>query len=120
MAEVPRRPLMSLGSLTGVLSYLRRLHPNDAPDKDADLLARCAAGDGAALEALVRRHAPLVWGACRRALPRQADAEDAFQATFLVLVRKARSLADGRPLGPWLHTVATRTAAKARALALRH
>src|SRR5262245_50032712 len=110
---------MSLMSLTGVLSYLRRLHPGEEPDEDGELLARFAAGDDAALEALVRRHAPMVWGACRRALARQADAEDAFQATFLVLARKARSLADGRPLAPWLHTVATRTAAKARALALR-
>src|SRR5262249_51745104 len=110
---------MSLMSLSGVLSYLRRLHPGEAPDEDGELLGRFAAGDEAALEALVRRHAPLVWGACRRMLARDADAEDAFQATFLVLLRKARSLSDGRPLAPWLHTVATRTAAKARATTMR-
>src|SRR5688500_6334857 len=110
---------MSLLSLTGVLSYLRRLHPGEPPDEDASLLARFVAGDDAALEALVRRHAPMVWGVCRRVLAREADAEDAFQATFLVLVRKARSLTGPRPLAPWLYTVATRTAAKARALAMR-
>jgi RNA polymerase sigma factor (sigma-70 family) len=110
---------MSLLSLTGVISYLRRLRPGEEANEDSELLARFAAGDGGALEALVRRHAPLVWGVCRRRLTRDADAEDAFQATFLVLVRKARSLANGRPLGPWLHTVAARTAAKARAAAMR-
>jgi RNA polymerase sigma factor (sigma-70 family) len=69
--------------------------------------------DGLALEALVRRHAPMVWGVCRRALAHH-DAEDAFQATFLVLVRKAASLRSPELLPNWLYRVACQTARKAR------
>jgi RNA polymerase sigma factor (sigma-70 family) len=106
-------------SLGGVLSYLRRLAPEAAADDDGPLLSRFVQGDSAAFTILVGRHAPLVWGVCRRLLGPSPDAEDAFQATFVVLVEKAASLADGRPLGPWLHTVASRTAAKARARAAK-
>ncbi len=106
-------------SLGGVLSYLRRLAPEAAADDDGPLLSRFVQGDSAAFTVLVGRHAPLVWGVCRRLLGPSPDAEDAFQATFVVLVEKAASLADGRPLGPWLHTVASRTAAKARARAAK-
>jgi len=63
---------------------------------------------------LVRRHGPLVWGVCRRALPDQADAEDAFQATFLVLLRRGRKLTGYPTIGPWLHKVAAWTARNVR------
>jgi RNA polymerase sigma factor (sigma-70 family) len=107
-------------SLGGVLSYLRRLAPEaSAHDEDGPLLSRFLQGDAAAFTTLVGRHAPLVWGVCRRLLGPSPDAEDAFQATFVVLVQKAASLADGRPLGPWLHKVASRTATKARARAAK-
>jgi RNA polymerase sigma factor (sigma-70 family) len=78
-----------------------------------------AHGDENAFAAIIRRHGPMVWGVCTRTLGRAEDAEDAFQATFLVLVRKARSLAQPERLGPWLYGVAQRTAVKARCDALR-
>jgi len=71
--------------------------------------------DDAALEVLVRRHGPMVWGVCRRVLADWHDAEDAFQATWLVLVKKADSLASPDRLANWLYGVARQTALKARA-----
>jgi RNA polymerase sigma-70 factor (ECF subfamily) len=87
---------------------------------DGQLLERyLAAADEAAFEALVSRHGPLVRGVCTRILGHGPDADDAFQATFLVFVRKARSLRSPDALGPWLYGVAYRTALKARATALQ-
>jgi RNA polymerase sigma factor (sigma-70 family) len=87
---------------------------------DADLLRRFVERrDAAAFEVLVWRHGPMVYGVCRRMLRREQDAEDAFQATFLTLVRKARSVARGQAVGAWLYRVASRIAAKARAAEAR-
>jgi RNA polymerase sigma factor (sigma-70 family) len=91
---------------------------DDLPD--AGLLERFARyAEHSAFEVLLRRHGPMVFGVCRRVLANRADAEDAFQATFLVLVRKAKSVRSGDRLGPWLYGVAFRVAMKARARAAR-
>jgi RNA polymerase sigma factor (sigma-70 family) len=85
------------------------------PHPDGQLLAAFLDDrDDDAFAELVRRHGPTVWGVCRRTLPDLADAEDAFQATFLVLVRRASRLVGTPTLGPWLFEVAVRTSANVR------
>ena len=82
---------------------------------EGELLRRSAGGrDPAALEALVARHGPMVLGVCRRVLGDRHSTEDAFQATFLVLAKKAGSIRDPDRLGPWLHGVAHRVAVRSR------
>jgi RNA polymerase sigma factor (sigma-70 family) len=85
------------------------------PQPDGDLLARFVRDrDEAAFAALVHRHGPMVYGVCRRLLGNSADADDAFQVVFLVLVNRADALAQRPALGGWLHEVAVRVAKKAR------
>jgi RND family efflux transporter MFP subunit len=102
----------------GRLPNLAHLHPPDPPGgvADADLLARWVVHhDEVAFELLVRRHAPTVRAACRRLLADAHDADDAAQAVFLVLARKAASVARGEVLAAWLHRVAFRAALRVRA-----
>src|SRR5262245_47200891 len=87
---------------------------------DGELLNRFLGHrDDVAFAALVRRHGPMVWGVCRRLLRSHHDAEDAFQATFLVLVRKAATLPDRETVGNWLYGVAHQTAVRMRVLVAR-
>src|SRR6267378_2429308 len=82
---------------------------------DGDLLTRYVRlRDETAFEMLVRRHGPMVLGVCRRLLHNPHDAEDAFQVTFLVLVRKASALHSPSTIGNWLYGVAYRTALEVR------
>src|SRR6516162_6204733 len=109
---------MAQRTLSAVLEYLRtgRAAQELEPLADGALLGRFLADrDEAAFAALVHRHGPLVLGVCHRMLGDGHLAEDAFQATFLVLVRRAASVRREAPLGPWLYGVARRVALKARA-----
>ncbi|QEH35057.1 RNA polymerase sigma factor CarQ [Aquisphaera giovannonii] len=82
---------------------------------DGQLLGRFVERrEGAVFEVIIRRHGPMVWGVCRRMLRDHHDAEDAFQATFLVLARRSASILPREKLGNWLYGVAYRTARKAR------
>jgi RNA polymerase sigma factor (sigma-70 family) len=109
---------MARGPLSAVVHYIRgiTLPPCAGDLSDAELVRRFAVQrDEAAFTALVQRHGPLVLGVCRRLLGNVNDAEDAFQATFLVLVRKAGSIGKRASVRSWLYSVACRVARRARA-----
>src|SRR5262245_25569600 len=91
-----------------------------APGTDGELLERFVqAHDEAGFEEVIRRHAAMVLRVCRRVLPNEADAEDAFQAAFIVLLRKAGCLTRMESVAGWLYKVAYRIALKAHARADR-
>src|SRR5262245_61716241 len=116
---------MGLGKDAAVRRRLRTLFNLGAVGEltDGQLLERFATERGEAAElafaALVERHGPMVLRVCRGVLGDAHEAQDAFQATFLVLVKRARRLWVRDSLGPWLHQVAYRTASSARASAAR-
>jgi RNA polymerase sigma factor (sigma-70 family) len=105
-----------------VLLRLRRLvgPPQEAEDTDGQLLERfLTLGDEVAFEMLLERHGPMVHGVCRRLLHDPHHIEDAFQATFLVLVRKAGTITRRDSVGSWLHGVARRVALRVRGRSAR-
>jgi RNA polymerase sigma factor (sigma-70 family) len=113
---------MAANQLNKVVRYLRDILPTQAGSLAADgelLRGYVKRRDEAAFESLVKRHGPMVLGVCRRVLHNAHDAEDAFQATFLVLVRKAASIRSPDTVGNWLYGVAYRTALAARRAATR-
>src|SRR5689334_22333368 len=109
---------MAIGQLNTVVRYLRQVSDlrQGGAASDAVLLERfISRRDQAAFETLVRRHGPMVLGVCRRLLHHWHDVEDAFQATFLVLVRRAAAIRKQDSVCSWLYGVAYRTALRARA-----
>jgi RNA polymerase sigma factor (sigma-70 family) len=113
---------MAIETLGAALRQINRLFSDGAATglSDADLLDRfLAERDGASFEVLLARHGPMVLRVCRGVLHNPSDAEDAFQAAFLILVKKARTLRGRANLGGWLHLVAYRVAIQANAAAAR-
>lgn len=104
-------------------AYLDPGHRLVANQSDEELLVQFLDSDNGSSEdafrAIVARHGPMVMGVCRHALHHEHDAEDAFQATFLTLCRKADTIRDHRVLSSWLYEVAYRIAIRARASAAR-
>ena len=112
---------MTAAPLNDFVHQLRRAGlVHEAGPTDAELLERfLARRDEGAFEVLLRRHGPMVYGVCRRLLNNHHDAEDAFQATFLVLAHKAATVVPRALVGNWLYGVAHNTALKARAMSQR-
>jgi RNA polymerase sigma factor (sigma-70 family) len=110
---------MAASGVGPIIRHLRRtlLRHDQAGMSDGQLLGQFVTNrNEAAFEALVRRHGPMVLGVCRRVVRHPHDAEDAFQATFLVLARKAASVIPPEMVGNWLYGVAQTTAVRARAI----
>jgi hypothetical protein len=118
---------MAIEQDSNVLRYIRAIFGEGGAAEltDQQLLERFTNRPGRddsadlAFAVLVERHGPMVLGVCRAALREEHDAQDAFQAVFLVLVHKARLLRVRDSLGPWLHAVALRIATHARGLAMK-
>ena len=108
---------MPQGQLGPLLHHIRQLAGAEKVEQltDGELLAQFVRdGDESAFAALVKRQGSMVFGVCRRVLGHAQDAEDAFQATFLVLARRAAAIGRHESVGSWLYRVAYRLAMKAK------
>src|SRR5437868_6930204 len=117
-----RKMAMATVQLAAVLGHIRHLaakHGASAQTDGALLRAFLCGNEQAAFEALMRRHGPMVLRVCLRSLRNAHDAEDALQATFLVLAQKATSIRKRESLASWLHGVAYRMATHAKRAAAR-
>jgi len=106
---------MTAANVTGLVQFIRRLagSASPTPSRDAELIERfLATRDEASFALLLERYGPMVLGVCRRVLRDDHDAEDAFQATFVILARQAASVRQRDTVGGWLYGVACRVAAK--------
>ena len=111
---------MSRSLLQLVLRHAEAFASGPDAEADCELLSRFTqTRDERAFEELLRRHGPMVWAVCRQSLPDHADAEDAFQATFLALIRSANSVRGRGKIAGWLHGVAVRVAQKVKRSAVR-
>src|SRR5262249_36422972 len=115
-------PALAPSPLGLVVRHVRELAsaPDCSGPPDAELLRRfLAASEHDAFAALVQRHGRMVWGVCRHVLRHEHDAEDACQAAFLILARRAGSIRKGEAVAGWLYGVACRIARKAKAAAAK-
>jgi RNA polymerase sigma factor (sigma-70 family) len=112
---------MAIKQMSEVIRHLRRTVSQRGDERtDAQLLESfLRQREEAALAVLIRRHGPMVWGVCRRLLRSHHDAEDAFQATFLVLVQKGTTIRDPEMVGNWIYGVAHQTAVRMRTTAAK-
>jgi RNA polymerase sigma factor (sigma-70 family) len=106
-------------SIRSLQLVLRSFADTGRPETDGDLLCQFLKGSKEAFTEIVRRHGRLVWTVCRNLTRSDAEADDAFQATFLVLLRNAGRVRDTARLSAWLHGVAYRVCARARRTAQR-
>ena len=111
-------PQVSRFDCDGRPTTVHRRDP-DGAERGAAPGGASSRGDEATFEAILERHGPIVLGVCRRWLTESHDVEDAFQATFLILVKQAGTIRDRDVLGTWLYRVAHRVAARARIEARR-
>ena len=109
--SLPRDPPVTPRLLQAVLRSFADIGP---PVSDVELLRRFVENDQQAFAELVRRHGRLVWAACRNLTHSEADAEDAFQATFLVLLQNAKTIRQAGKLSTWLYGVAHKVCGNAR------
>src|SRR5438874_4881810 len=107
-------------SAGAILRHIQRLAATHEQQNDSQLLQRFAGQrEEAAFAALLRRHGRLVWAVCRHILHHEHDAEDAFQATFLVLARRAAAIRKREAIASWLHGVAHPVAMNVKRAATR-